>query len=99
MGHLIFDPKCTGTFWAVSMGLQLTCFTFDPKCTGTFWAVSTEHLTFDPKCTGTFWAVLMVLWLTGGTMSSNGAKASKSQQKPANGTPPMQEPIERSSQH
>ncbi len=32
--------KCTGTFWAVSTGLWLTCLTFDPKCTGTFWAVS-----------------------------------------------------------
>jgi hypothetical protein len=37
---LTFGPKCTGTFWVVSMGLWLTCLTFDPKCTGTFWAVS-----------------------------------------------------------
>ncbi len=49
---LTLDPKCTGTFWMVSMGLQLTCFIFDPKCTGTFWTVSP----FDTKCTGTFWA-------------------------------------------
>ncbi len=32
-------------------------------------------------------------------MEQKQAKASKSQQKPANGTPPMQEPIERSSRH
>ncbi len=73
---LTLDPKCTGTFWASSMGR----LTFDPKCTdtfwavltrlwlpkctGTFWVVSTERLIFDPKCTGTFWAVPMVLWLT-----------------------------------
>jgi hypothetical protein len=38
---LTFDPKCTGTLWAVSTGLWLMCLTFDPKCTGTFWAVST----------------------------------------------------------
>jgi hypothetical protein len=34
---LTFDPKCTGTFWAVSTGLWLMCLTFDPKCIGTFW--------------------------------------------------------------
>jgi hypothetical protein len=50
---VLWLPKCTGTFWTVSMGLQLMCFSFDPKCTGTFWAVSP----FDTKCTGTFWAV------------------------------------------
>jgi hypothetical protein len=26
---LTFDPKCTGTFWAVSTGLWLTCLIFE----------------------------------------------------------------------
>jgi hypothetical protein len=57
-GCLTFDPKCTGTFWGVSTGIQLTCLTFDTKCTGTFWVVSPGCLTLDTKCTDTFWAVL-----------------------------------------